>query len=152
MQKFLRTLTLMALLAVPWVTQAQQTLPYSYGFEDNNLSTDGWLLQNASSSSGIDGSAAQDGSYGFKFYYGEQNDATLISPVLTGTTNGVAVSFYYKEYSASYGDEQFYVGYTTDETATDPDDFTYGSIITASPTVTESSSCATFSRMLLANT
>ena len=133
MQKFLRTLTLMALMLVPWVTQAQQTLPYSYGFEDNDLTTDGWLLLNATSSStGINSSAAQNGSYGFQFIYSESNDATLISPVLTGTTNGVTVSFSYKESSDSYGDEQFYVGYTTDETVTSPSDFTYGSIITAS--------------------
>ena len=131
MQKFLRTLTLMALMLVPWVTQGQQTLPYSYGFEDGDLTTDGWLLLNATSS-GISSNAAQNGSYGFLFYYGEDNDATLISPVLNGTTNGVTVSFSYKEYSSDYGDEQFYVGYTTDETVTDPDDFTYGSIITAS--------------------
>ena len=42
------------------------------------------------------------------------------------------MSFWYKEYSSSYGDEQFYVGYTTDANTTDVDAFTYGTIITAS--------------------
>lgn len=119
---------LMTLLA-PWAV-AQQALPYSYGFEDNNLSADGWTTTCTSSSSGIKSDAARSGSYGFVFYYSEQNGA-LISPLLTGGDKGVDVSFWYKEYSNSYGDEQFYVGYTTDETVTDPDSFVYGNIVTA---------------------
>lgn len=119
---------LMTLLA-PWAV-AQQALPYSYGFEDNDLSTDGWTTTCTSSSSGIKSDAARSGSYGFVFYYSEQNGA-LISPLLTGGDKGVDVSFWYKEYSNSYGDEQFYVGYTTDETVTDPDSFVYGNIVTA---------------------
>ena len=113
------------------VAKAQQSLPYSYGFEDNNLATDGWIANVTSSSSGINSSAAYSGSYGFRFQYSEQS-GSLISPVLTGGDKGVDVSFWYKEYSSSYGDEQFYVGYTTDENTTDVDRFTYGDIITAS--------------------
>ncbi len=113
------------------VAKAQQSLPYSYGFEDNNLATDGWIANVTSSSSGINSQAAQSGSYGFMFNYSEQS-GSLISPVLTGGDKGVDVSFWYKEYSSSWGDEQFYVGYTTDESTTDVDRFTYGDIITAS--------------------
>lgn len=120
---------LMTLLA-PWAV-AQKALPYSYGFEDQNLATDGWTTTCTNSSSGIKSDAARSGSYGFTFYYSEQNGA-LISPLLTGGEKGVDVSLWYKEYSNSYGDEQFYVGYTTDETVTDPASFVYGSIITAS--------------------
>ena len=124
---------LMALLA-PWAV-AQQALPYSYGFEDNDLSTDGWeLVGSTSSYTGINNagtSTAHGGSYLFRFNYSERN-AILMSPLLTGTNKGVALSFYYMESSNSYGDEQFYVGYTTDETNTDPTTFTYGSIVTAS--------------------
>ena len=115
----------------PLGLRAQQSLPYSYGFEDNDLAAAGWTAQVTSSSSGINSQAAHEGSYGFQFNYSERN-AYLVSPLLTGTDNGVALSFYYKEYSASYGDEQFYVGYTTDETVTDPSAFTYGDITTAS--------------------
>ena len=111
---------------------AGQTLPYSYGFEDNNLATDGWIANITSSSSGIKSEGPEhSGSYGFVFYYSEQN-GSLISPLLTGGDRGVDVSFWYKEYSSSYGDEQFYVGYTTDESTTDVDRFTFGDIITAS--------------------
>ena len=102
-------------------------------FESGVLSN-GWSLVNSTSSSTqVSSSAAYNGSsYGFLFYYSEQNDASLISPVLNGTENGVSISFYYKEYSDDYGDEQFHVGYSSDENATDPDDFTYGDIVTAS--------------------
>lgn len=121
----------MALLA-PWAANAQQAIPYSYGFENNDLSADGWELQGATSSyTGINSSAAQTGSYGFRFNYSEQS-AYLVSPILTGGNNGIALTLSYKEYSNSYGDEQFQVGYTTDETVTDAANFTYGSVVTAS--------------------
>ncbi|MBR2239351.1 MAG: hypothetical protein IJ887_16025 [Prevotella sp.] len=42
-------LTLLTMLVVgtrpAW---AQKSMPYSYGFEDNNLATDGWTTQNPS--------------------------------------------------------------------------------------------------------
>ena len=122
---------LLLALLVPWAANAQKALPYSYGFENNDLDAEGWTVQKTSSSTGISTSAKHEGSYGFQFVYSEQN-AYLVSPVLSGTESGVALSFYYKEYSSSYGDEQFYVGYTTDETVTDPSAFTYGNITTAS--------------------
>ena len=118
-------------LLMPMVSWGQQSLPYSYGFEDNDLSTDGWTSTVTNSSSGIRSEAAKTGSYGFRFQYSE-NGTCLVSPLLNGTSNGVVVSFYYKEYSSSYGDEQFYVGYTTDESNTDPTTYTYGEIVTAS--------------------
>lgn len=58
--------------------------------------------------------------------------AYLVSPVLTGGDLGIDVSFWYKEYNATYGDEQFQVGYTTDETVTDLSEYTFGDVITAS--------------------
>lgn len=124
-------MTLLVMLCFLGGARAQQALPYEYGFENNDLAADGWTLNATSSSTGIHSAALLSGSYGFRFNYSEQN-ASLISPVLTGGDKGIDVSFWYKESSASYGDEQFYVGYTTDENVTDPDDFTYGDIITAS--------------------
>ena len=129
-RKSLLFLLLMAMFA-PLAMHAQQSLPYSYGFENNDLATDGWIANVTSTSSGINSAAAYSGSYGFRFNYSERS-GSLISPVLRGGDRGVDVSFWYKEYSSSYGDEQFYVGYTTDENTTDVDRFTYGSIITAS--------------------
>lgn len=124
-------MTLLVMLFCFTGARAQQALPYVYGFENNDLAADGWTRNATSSSTGIHSDAKHLGSYGFRFSYSEQN-ASLISPVLTGGDNGIDVSFWYKEYSAKYGDEQFYVGYTTDENVTDPESFTYGDIITAS--------------------
>ncbi len=113
------------------VANAQQSLPYSYGFENNNLATDGWTTQNPSglnaSEFGIIGTAAQNGSYGFRFSsYSDRGESTqyLISPELVAP-NGVIVQFYYKA-SSSYTDgETFQVGYsTTDDNISS---FTFGS-------------------------
>lgn len=126
-------LTLLMALMMPWAVVAQQALPYSYGFEDNDLSNDGWVLSGATNGSTkiYEESDAPEGSHLFKFHYSE-HDAYLISPLLTGTGNGVDVSFQYMRNSntSSY-EEQFKVGYTTDESVTDPNDFTYGDIVYA---------------------
>ncbi len=112
------------------VANAQQSLPYSYGFEDNNLATDGWTAVITNTNSGINSAAAHTGSVGFRFNYNEQN-AYLVSPELAGGTNGVEVSFYYKSYSTSWL-ESFNVGYTTDASA-EPSAFTYIDEITNAP-------------------
>ena len=127
MKRFLRFLALVALMCVPWVTQGQQAIPYSYGFEDNDLSTDGWILSGSTSSNTkIYTETAPEGTHLFKFHYSEQN-AHLISPVLTGTENGVTVTFQYTRSSSSSSYvEKFKVGYTTDANETDPTAFTYG--------------------------
>ncbi len=108
---------------------AQQSLPYNYGFENNNLSADGWTLNNCYSSTGISSSASKTGSYGFCFYYRSNPPQYLISPELTGTVNGVQVEFFYKNYSSSYA-ETFQVGYSTTDNSTSS--FTWGAEITAS--------------------
>ena len=68
-KKSLLLILLMALIA-PWAV-AQQALPYSYGFEDNDLSIDGWTTQNPSglnaSEFGINKNAKKTGNYGFRF-------------------------------------------------------------------------------------
>ena len=142
MKKVLRFLTLAVLLAAPWggyfnQVQAQQSLPYSYGFENNNLATDGWTTSNTSglndSEFGIHTSAYKTGSYGFRFSsYNDDGESTqyLISPELSAAT-GVVVQFYYKA-SSSYGEETFKVGYSTTDAS--PSSFTFGSEISTSNT------------------
>ena len=112
------------------VAKAQQALPYSYGFEDNDLTIDGWTTQNPSglnaSEFGINTAAAQTGSYGFRFSsYNDRGESTqyLISPELNAP-RGVVVQFSYKA-SASYtSGETFQVGYsTTDDNISS---FTFG--------------------------
>ena len=122
---------MMLCLACFGVANAQQSLPYSYGFEDNNLATDGWTTQNPSGLNayefGINAAAAKSGSYGFRFSsYSDRGESTqyLISPELVAP-NGVIVQFYYSV-SSSYTDgETFQVGYsTTDDNISS---FTFGS-------------------------
>ncbi len=113
--------------------RAQQTVPYEYGFENRNLSTDGWVLQGSTqtgsaagnNATGINtGTYAHSGTYGFRFRYND-DEAYLVSPVFTSGWC-VDVSFWYKESSTDYGDGKFQVGYTTDESVTDASAFTYG--------------------------
>ena len=120
------------------VANAQQSLPYSYGFENNNLATDGWTTQNPSglnaSEFGIIGTAAQNGSYGFRFSsYSDRGESTqyLISPELVAP-NGVIVQFYYKASSSYTSGETFQVGYST--TDTDITSFTFGTANNATNT------------------
>ena len=134
-----KRLLLMLLLAlvVPWAAMAQQALPYSYGFEDNNLSADGWTTQNPSgldaSNFGIRTDAKKTGDYGFQFSsYDDNGEHTqyLISPELNATT-GVVAQFYYKAQN-SYGTELFKVGYST--TDNEISSFTFGPEISTSST------------------
>ena len=120
---------LMALMA-PWAT-AQVSLDYFYGFEDGNLSTDGWSSTVTGTNSGIftAADAVHSGSYGYGICYNEGEDRYLMSPVLTGAGDkAINVTFYYKSYNTNWYD-QFQVGYTDDSTITDPSEFTYGSTI-----------------------
>lgn len=127
MKKKRLLLTLLTLLCFLGGARAQQALPYEYGFENNDLTTDGWTATDTSS--GINSNASNTGSYGFRFSYEISSDAYLVSPILTGGTYGVDVSFYYKAYNSGYPDH-FKVGYTTNESA-DPSEFTYGDLITS---------------------
>ena len=128
MKQILRKLALVALLCAPWVAWAQQTLPYSYGFENNDLAAEGWTLNNMHTSTGIVTSAAQNGTYGFQFYYNTNPPQYLISPEFS-CPSGVTVEFAYKNRSTTY-QETFYVGYSS--TTTDDAAFTWGTLITAS--------------------
>lgn len=116
---------------LPLAMQAQQSLPYSYGFENNDLASEGWTMSNCESATGISSSAAKTGSYGFSFRWTSTPPQYLISPELTGTDNGVEVSFYYKAYSSSYT-ETFKVGYST--TDADIASFTWGDEVSVSST------------------
>ena len=125
---------LLAALFMPVALHAQQSLPYSCGFEEDD-DFDGWeLYASDQSHTGVynNESYAHSGTHAIGIYYNEQN-GYLVSPIFTGGDNGINVSFWYKEYSNQYGDEQFEVGYITDESIEDPSEFTYdGDVVTAS--------------------
>lgn len=123
--KSLLFILLMALFA-PFALHAQKALPYSYGFENNNLAAEGWTLISSDANTGIHTSAKHTGNYGFRFDY-EEPDQYLVSPQLTGTENGVYVSFYYRNLDDDYP-ESFQVGYSTG--SNDPTTFIYGDTYT----------------------
>ena len=92
--------------------------PYSYGFEDNNLSEAGWTVINSNASSGIvsgNSPAAHTGTYKYRFYKGTSSGDCLteylISPKLESVDNGITVSFYYNS-NTEYTARTFNVGYS----------------------------------------
>ena len=132
-------LTLFTLLVGVSPAWAQQALPYSYGFEDYNLATDGWTkffgtsITKNNNECAIVGDAKKTGSYGFRFSSYQTSGANaqyLISPEFNAP-NGINVSFYYKA-SNSSGTEKFKVGYST--TDTDVANFTWGEEISTNST------------------
>lgn len=140
-------LTLLLALIAPWAV-AQQALPYSYGFEDNDLATDGWTTANPYNSNtsdfGIVVDAKHDGDYGFQFssYYRNNAgyDQYLFSPELNGS-KGLVMTFWYAA-SSPYGTEIFKVGYSTTDTNTSS--FTWGDEISINSTTWTESDEYTF--------
>lgn len=141
-QKFtyLFSLLLTALFLLPWnEVKAAQSLPYSYGFEDYNLATDGWTtyfgtsLSSNNSECAIVGAAKKTGTYGFRFSSYNASGANaqyLISPELDAA-NGLDLTFQYKA-TNSWGTEVFKVGYST--TDADVANFTWGEEISTNST------------------
>lgn len=128
-QKLSKAATLLLMLAMTVTTWGQQSLPYTYGFENNNLAAEGWTMNNCSGNTGIsNGYTPHTGSYLFRFYWNATPPQYLISPELTGTENGFELEFYYKNYSNTYP-ETFQVGYSTTTNAIGS--FTWGNEITA---------------------
>ncbi|MBQ6225584.1 MAG: chitobiase/beta-hexosaminidase C-terminal domain-containing protein [Bacteroidaceae bacterium] len=122
--------------------RAQKTLPYEYGFENNDLAAEGWTKVNQGSNAqnieefGITGEAAQTGgTYGFRFssFYSETTSYNqyLISPQLNVIFGDVKVQFSYKA-SSSWGTETFKVGYST--TDANLSSFTFGDEISTNNT------------------
>ena len=131
MKQFYSFLMLTLALCLSWGTaNAQgQPLPYDYGFEDDNLAIDGWLLQTP-----YDNGASQiyewqyspEGGYCFKFSYGEYGDSYLVSPLFDNSDQIIEVSFIYCDFSNI---EKFQLGYTTDPGLTDASMFTDGEVV-----------------------
>ena len=108
---------------LPLAMQAQVSLPYEYGFENNDLTAEGWTMVDCDASSSINNVAANSGTYSFRFHWTTTPPQYLISPELNGTDAGVEVAFYYKSNSTTFT-ETFMVGYST--TTNDIASFTWG--------------------------
>ena len=89
----------------------------------------GWTLRDCEESSDLYSDAARSGNTGFAFCYNDNPPQYLISPELSGITDGMVLQFYYKNYSSGYP-ETFQVGFSS--TTNETDAFTFGDEITAS--------------------
>lgn len=127
--KTLRVLALAALLATPFALAAQQSLPYSYGFEEaaemNNWTTQSMNTENAANMQRVT-TQHHSGSYSFQF--SAQSTAAngnynqyLITPELN-CPNGTFLEFYYKKQS-QHANAYFRVGYSS--TNANPTSFTW---------------------------
>lgn len=111
---------------------AQKALPYSYGFENNDLAAEGWTkyfgtsLTANNDECAINSAAKKTGNYGFRFSSYNKSGANaqyLISPEFN-SSKPLTVSFEYAASSTSTSGETFKVGYSS--TDTDVSSFTFG--------------------------
>lgn len=117
---------------------AQKSLPYSYGFENNDLATEGWtkscetVKSDESDAAGIYNSKSYPGhsssTYLYRFY-GNTVNQYLISPLLATSATGIDVSFYYNSFTGTQP-RTFNVGYSITDTEVSsftwlPNDITY---------------------------
>lgn len=98
--------------AVNFKTSYIQAIPYNYDFEDSD-DIDHWMIRDPQTNTGwSSGTYGVDGSYCFQFNGKIQTicNQYLITPELSGATNGVKVAFKYKWTTT---DKKLYVGYST---------------------------------------
>ena len=127
--KTLRVLALAALLATPFALTAQQSLPYSYGFEEaaemNNWTTQSMNTENAANMQRV---TTQHNTGTWCFQFASNTSASngnynqyLISPELN-CPNGMHLNFKYRKHS-NWVNERFRVGYSA--TTADVSSFTW---------------------------
>ena len=107
-------------------------LPYTYGFENNNLMAEGWTAVDCTEKvSKINDQYHHSGNYSFQFIYNfdysdeEQEEKYLISPEIDSNGNDVIVSFFYSIIFSI--NVSFQVGYST--TTNEPSAFTWNDAI-----------------------
>ena len=103
---------------------AQKTLPYSYGFENNNLAGEGWTKVDKNGSStlipnntAITSDSKRSGDRCFQFWYNTNPPQYLISPEVATSEVSLNLSFWYK--NGSTYTETFNVGYSTTNSETE---------------------------------
>ena len=102
---------------------AAVAIPFTEGFESNSPTLGCWSVANIAANTGITTTNPYSGNNAFVFAYNTNPPQYLISPELSGTNNGLAVSFMYRIQSTSYP-ESFQLGYST--TTSDLSAFTWG--------------------------
>ena len=117
-------LTLLTMIVGASPAWAQKTLPYSYGFENNNLAGEGWTKVDKNGSStlipnntAITSDSKRSGDRGFQFWYNTNPPQYLVSPELVTSEVSLNLSFWYK--NGSTYTETFNVGYSTTNSETE---------------------------------
>lgn len=128
MQKAIKVLALVALMAVPWAAGAQLSLPVTMDFESGMGS---WTTASTHSSTGLQSSGGHTAAACFRFYYSTNPPQYLISPELSPLTGPAQVEFWYKAQS-DYYTESFMLGWSS--TTNDPSAFTFGTEVTSNVT------------------
>ena len=128
MKKKVFSLMMTLLLGFFGLAQAQQSLPYTEGFE-NGIGS--WTMSDCHSSTGVTTDYYNTGSSSFAFHWSTTPPQYLISPELTAGDNELEVEFYYRSRGTSYT-ETFHVGYST--TTNDVNAFTFGDEISCNST------------------
>ena len=98
-------------------------IPFTEGFEMDSPTLGCWSLANTAANTGLTTSNPYTGSVAFIFAYNTNPPQYLFSPELSGTENGLLVSFMYSVQSTSFP-ESFQLGYST--TTNDTAAFTWG--------------------------
>ena len=101
---------------------------FSEGFEHG---LGDWTLRDCSNNTGVNGEYSHTGQGAFRFYYNTTPPQYLISPELSGVTEGMKLEFYYRNQSINYP-ETFHIGFSSTDNATES--FTFGEEITAADT------------------
>lgn len=98
-------------------------IPFVEDFETNSPTVNCWNTANTASSTGLVTSGAYSGSRAFQFWWSTNPPQYLFSPELSGTENGLALSFMYNA-GSDYYVESFQIGYST--TTNEITAFTWG--------------------------
>ena len=113
MKSFLKTkaLTLLVMLltaTTAWAGDAKK-LPYTYGFENNDLTVEGWTRVDCANDSKIQTLLPNSGSYSFNLVP-KDSPQYLISPEINSEGNNCILSFYYAHIDEA---NSIQVGYST---------------------------------------
>ena len=101
--------TIIALPTSLWADGAK-TLPYTYGFENNDLDAEGWTRVDCNDESKIEDLTPHSGDYIFYFFSRKESQQYLISPEINSAGMDYYVSFYYKNWR---DENSLQVGYST---------------------------------------
>ena len=97
-------------------------IPYTEDFDTTSAYLGCWTVADIAGNTGLTTSYPYSGDFAFRFAYNTNPPQYLISPELSGTEDGVAVSFMYRTQSSNYP-ESFQLGYST--TTNDTTAFTW---------------------------